>query len=78
MRCQCFEHPNIGSHAPFFSANLLTIGQGGWFPLVIGLVMSAIMTTWGHGWEMMLDEARLRGKRLGRAGPRFARAWGMM
>ena len=46
--------------ATFFSANLLKIGQGGWFPLAIGLVMFAIMTTWGRGWEMMLDEARLR------------------
>ena len=46
--------------ATFFSANLLKIAQGGWFPLAIGLVMFAVMTTWGRGWEMMLGEARRR------------------
>jgi KUP system potassium uptake protein len=46
--------------ATFFSANLLKIAQGGWFPLAIGLVMFAVMTTWGRGWEMMLGEARIR------------------
>ncbi|MDN7183889.1 potassium transporter Kup [Caballeronia sp. SEWSISQ10-4 2] len=46
--------------ATFFSANLLKIAQGGWFPLAIGLVMFAVMTTWGRGWEMMLGEAKIR------------------
>jgi KUP system potassium uptake protein len=46
--------------ATFFSANLLKITQGGWFPLVIGLLMFAVMTTWGRGWEIMLGEAKVR------------------
>ncbi|RFU45382.1 potassium transporter Kup [Paraburkholderia sp. DHOC27] len=46
--------------ATFFSANLLKISQGGWFPLVIGMLMFGIMTTWGRGWQMMADEARVR------------------
>jgi KUP system potassium uptake protein len=46
--------------ATFFSANLLKIAQGGWFPLVIGLLMFGIMTTWGRGWQMMAAEARAR------------------
>jgi KUP system potassium uptake protein len=46
--------------AMFFSANLLKIVEGGWFPLLIGLVMFTIMATWGRGWEMMLAEARVR------------------
>lgn len=46
--------------AMFFSANLLKIVEGGWFPLVIGAVMFTIMATWGRGWEMMLAEARVR------------------
>jgi KUP system potassium uptake protein len=46
--------------AMFFSANLLKLEQGGWFPLAIGLVMFTIMATWGRGWEMMLAEARVR------------------
>jgi len=44
----------------FFSANLLKITDGGWFPLVIGLVAFTVMATWGRGWEMMLSEARAR------------------
>ncbi|MBP0589376.1 potassium transporter Kup [Paraburkholderia sp. LEh10] len=46
--------------ATFFSANLLKIVEGGWFPLLIGFVMFTIMATWGRGWEMMLAEARVR------------------
>jgi KUP system potassium uptake protein len=46
--------------ALFFSANLLKIVEGGWFPLAIGAVMFTIMATWGRGWEMMLAEARAR------------------
>ncbi|WP_429341716.1 potassium transporter Kup [Paraburkholderia sp. GAS42] len=46
--------------ATFFSANLLKIAQGGWFPLVIGMLMFTVMATWGRGWEMMLVEARIR------------------
>ncbi len=46
--------------AMFFSANLLKIVEGGWFPLLIGAVMFTIMATWGRGWEMMLAEARAR------------------
>ena len=34
---------------PLFSANLEKLGQGGWFPLAIGLVVFTIMTTWRRG-----------------------------
>ena len=46
--------------ATFFSANLLKITQGGWFPLAIGLLMFIVMATWGRGWEMMMAEAHSR------------------
>ena len=46
--------------ATFFSANLLKIVDGGWFPLVIGALMYTVMATWGRGWEMMMAEARVR------------------
>ncbi|MFP3568430.1 potassium transporter Kup [Paraburkholderia sp. SIMBA_030] len=46
--------------ATFFSANLLKLKQGGWFPLLIGLIIYTIMATWGRGWEMMRAEARVR------------------
>jgi KUP system potassium uptake protein len=33
----------------FFSANLVKVGDGGWFPLAIGTCMFAIMTSWWRG-----------------------------
>jgi KUP system potassium uptake protein len=46
--------------AMFFSANLLKIAEGGWFPLVMGLLMFTVMATWGRGSEMMMHEAHVR------------------
>ncbi|MFL9900387.1 potassium transporter Kup [Paraburkholderia fungorum] len=46
--------------ATFFSANLLKLTQGGWFPLLVGLIIYTIMATWGRGWELMRAEARVR------------------
>ena len=34
---------------PFFLANALKFFEGGWFPIVIGLAMFALMTTWKRG-----------------------------
>ncbi len=42
----------------FFSATLIKVVDGGWFPLVIGAAMFMVMTTWRRGREIML--ARLR------------------
>ncbi|MBA3540545.1 MAG: potassium transporter Kup [Deltaproteobacteria bacterium] len=33
----------------FFSANLVKVAAGGWFPLVVGALMFATMTTWWRG-----------------------------
>jgi KUP system potassium uptake protein len=33
----------------FFSANLLKIGEGGWVPLLFGLLVFIVMTTWHAG-----------------------------
>ena len=46
--------------ATFFSANLLKIAEGGWFPLLIGLLLFTVMATWGRGWQQMQTEARAR------------------
>ncbi|MGQ0655711.1 MAG: potassium transporter Kup [Betaproteobacteria bacterium] len=43
----------------FFSATLLKIADGGWFPLAIGAVVFVVMTTWRRGREILfkrLDE----------------------
>jgi len=44
----------------FFSANLLKVSQGGWFPLAIGMLMFTVMATWGRGSEIMAHEAHVR------------------
>jgi KUP system potassium uptake protein len=40
----------------FFSANILKILHGGWVPLVIGIAIYFIMTTWNWGRKKLLDK----------------------
>ena len=42
----------------FFSANLLKIVQGGWFPLVIGAMVFTGMVTWAKGRELLSASLR--------------------
>ena len=42
----------------FFSATLLKVADGGWFPLAIGALVFTVMTTWRQGRSIMF--ARLR------------------
>jgi KUP system potassium uptake protein len=44
-----FYIPFIIIDYSFFSANLVKVGDGGWFPLAIGTCMFAIMTSWWRG-----------------------------
>ncbi len=39
----------------YFAANLVKIPDGGWFPLVIGLVAFTLLTTWARGRKLMRD-----------------------
>ena len=39
----------------FFSANTLKIAQGGWFPLIFGLGVFALMSTWKRGRQQLRD-----------------------
>lgn len=39
----------------FFSANALKIPQGGWFPLVVGLAVFTLLSTWKRGRELMFE-----------------------
>ena len=41
--------PFLAIDLGFFSANLLKIVQGGWFPLALGGVMMVVMITWRRG-----------------------------
>ena len=46
----------------YFGSNLLKVPQGGWFPLVVGVVAFTLLTTWARGRRLMmtrLDEASL-------------------
>ncbi|OOG59087.1 potassium transporter Kup [Rhodanobacter sp. B05] len=38
----------------FFAANALKIAHGGWFPLVLGVLLFIMMTTWRRGRELVL------------------------
>jgi KUP system potassium uptake protein len=39
--------------AAYFAANLTKVPDGGWFPLLIGLVAFTFLTTWAKGRELM-------------------------
>ncbi|HZU87729.1 MAG TPA: potassium transporter Kup [Stellaceae bacterium] len=43
----------------FFSSNLLKIVQGGWFPIIVAVIVFAIMATWWRG-RRRLGELRAR------------------
>jgi KUP system potassium uptake protein len=48
----------------FFGANLLKIARGGWFPLVLGVVIFTVMTTWRRGRELVVREIKQSGLAL--------------
>jgi KUP system potassium uptake protein len=48
----------------FFSANVIKIESGGWFPLVLGLSIFVVMTTWRRGRELVVLELRHGGLAL--------------
>jgi KUP system potassium uptake protein len=48
----------------FFGANTLKIRDGGWFPLVLGLAVFTVLTTWRRGRELVLRELKHSGLAL--------------
>ena len=46
----------------FLAANILKIPDGGWFPLVAGMAVFVLMTTWKRGRQLLAE--RLKGERL--------------
>ncbi len=42
----------------FFAANLLKVLNGGWFPLVMGLLIFLIMATWKQGRQLVWEKLR--------------------
>ena len=48
----------------FFGANTLKIPDGGWFPLVLGVAIFTVLTTWRRGRELVMREIRQSGLAL--------------
>jgi KUP system potassium uptake protein len=48
----------------FFTANLIKVEYGGWFPLVLGLAVFIVMTTWRRGRELVVREIKQGGLAL--------------
>jgi KUP system potassium uptake protein len=42
----------------YFGANLTKVPDGGWFPLLIGLIAFTLLTTWARGRKLMIDRMR--------------------
>jgi KUP system potassium uptake protein len=42
----------------FFSANLVKIPEGGWFPVVVGIVVFVLLSTWKRGREVLFERLR--------------------
>lgn len=38
----------------FFTSNLLKVPEGGWVPLVLGIALTALMTSWKRGRDLLL------------------------
>jgi len=47
-----------------FSANAIKIEEGGWFPLVLGMCVFVIMSTWRKGRELVIRELKQSGLAL--------------
>ena len=39
----------------YFAANLTKVGDGGWFPLIVGLFAFTLLTTWARGRKLMRE-----------------------
>ncbi|MDQ3495778.1 MAG: potassium transporter Kup [Pseudomonadota bacterium] len=48
----------------FVVANAAKVLQGGWFPVVLGIVLFTLLRTWRHGRQLLHDEIRKDGIRL--------------
>jgi KUP system potassium uptake protein len=42
----------------FFTSNLLKVPEGGWVPLVLGVVLTGLMTSWKRGRDLLLARWR--------------------
>ncbi len=50
--------PLVVLDATFLSANVLKIASGGWFPLLMGMGLFMLMSTWSRGSRILSDKTR--------------------
>lgn len=50
--------PFLGIEVAFFGANVLKITHGGWFPILAGLAVFTLLTTWKKGRQILGDRLR--------------------
>jgi KUP system potassium uptake protein len=48
----------------FFTANIIKIPHGGWFPLVLGVIIFTVLTTWRKGRSLVLAQMKAEGLAL--------------
>lgn len=49
----------------YFSANSIKILDGGWFPLLIGVIVFTLLSTWKRGRELLMQNLKNEGLHLG-------------
>jgi KUP system potassium uptake protein len=49
--------PLLSIDLSFFAANLVKVVDGGWFPLVVGIIIFTLMATWHRGRQLLRDRA---------------------
>jgi KUP system potassium uptake protein len=42
----------------FFTANIIKVAQGGWFPVFIGILSFTVLTTWRRGRELVRNQVK--------------------
>jgi KUP system potassium uptake protein len=55
----------IAIDGAFFSANMLKLVKGGWFPLLLAILALLIMTTWYRGRELLRRRLHIEGEKVG-------------
>lgn len=48
----------------FFTVNLMKLPEGGWIPIIIGMTLWAVMTTWKEGRDILSNQIHQSGKTL--------------
>jgi len=65
LRLLAFGLVFLAIDTAFFSANMLKIVNGGWFPLLLAAAALLVMSTWRRGRELLLQRLHVEGENLG-------------